>query len=164
MASNTKIWDELYAKVGSLAELKVHVGVLESDGGGDAAEGGDMSIADLAAIHEFGAPAANIPERSFIRATFDNKRDEMDALCTKIAKAIILDRVGVEQGLGLLGVWAVAAIQKTIRDEETVGPEDQALKPATIRRKQRTEGGKVIALIDTSQLIQSLSWSIDGAE
>jgi len=35
---------------------------------------------NYAAVHEFGAPRKNIPERSFLRKTFDEKKDEIERL------------------------------------------------------------------------------------
>ncbi len=34
----------------------------------------------VAAVHEFGAPGKNIPERGYIRPTFDEKKDEVRRL------------------------------------------------------------------------------------
>lgn len=36
----------------------------------------DMTVGDLALIHEFGA--GNVPQRSFIRSTFDENRQDME--------------------------------------------------------------------------------------
>ena len=46
----------------------VNVGILQS-GGASRRHAGGASIVEIAASHEFGAPAAGIPERSFIRRT-----------------------------------------------------------------------------------------------
>ena len=35
---------------------------------------------NYAAVHEFGAPRKNIPERSYLRKTFDEKKDEIERL------------------------------------------------------------------------------------
>ncbi|MHC1623443.1 MAG: phage virion morphogenesis protein [Candidatus Methanospirareceae archaeon] len=38
---------------------------------------------NIAAVHEFGSPKRGIPKRSFIRSTFDEKKDEAEKLIEK---------------------------------------------------------------------------------
>ena len=48
------------------------------------------SKAQIAAHHEFGAPAAGIPERSFIRSTFNEEKDKLETIIAgEIKKKII---------------------------------------------------------------------------
>ena len=125
---------------------RVKIGVL---GGGD--HGPDLTNAELATIHEFGAPRAGIPERSFLRGTFDAKNREWQKFAEKLLKAIAAGRIDADQALGLLGERAVADVRKTIRNGI-----DPPLKAATVRRK-----GSSKPLIDTGRLLQSISWSIE---
>ncbi len=150
-------------------EKRVKVGVL-TDSAYKAAEGAgaEISMLELAAIHEFGSPAANIPERSFIRATINGKRDEVNGAIESIVGDEVKRLFEIEGGatetqadaaakraLGKLGLKLVSMIRDTIRNRETVGPEDQANKPATIVRK-----GSTLPLVDTGQLMQSLNWVV----
>lgn len=138
----------LEEKMKKLAGLEVRVGVF-----GDAnREGSELTNAELAAIHEFGAPRANIPERSHIRRTFDMKQRDWQALAAKLLKGVIIDRFTAEQALGLLGERAVADMRATVR----AGLEPP-LQPATIRRK-----GSSTPLIDTGRYLQSFGWSLSG--
>ncbi len=146
-SSKTDVWDRLYRKVGDLSHYKVKVGVL---GGGAKATGGKISLAQLAAIHEFGAPSVNIPERSFIRGTFKESREKLEHLAERLARGILSDKISVQRALEMLGTWAVAAIQARIR--AGIPP---ALKAATIARK-----GSSIPLIDTGQLLNSISYEV----
>jgi len=125
---------------------RVKIGVL-----GSGYHGPDLTNAELAAIHEFGAPRANIPERSFLRGTFDAKNREWQKFAEKLLKAIAAGRIDADQALGLLGERAVADVRKTIRNG--IAP---PLKAATVRRK-----GSSKPLIDTGRLLQSISWSIE---
>ena len=105
-----------------------------------------ISMLELAAIHEFGSPAAHIPERSFIRATINNKRGEInDAIEMIVVRSMksLLKRPVLHAGdvqeaagkaLGQLGVKVVSMMRATIR--AGIAP---PLKPATIRAK--TVGG-----------------------
>ena len=105
----------------------------------------------IGTVHEFGSPERGIPERSFMRSTFNTKREE---LYEQMEKAIADGFRGVrlDRSLGRIGLGMVAAIQATIRNRETVGPEPQANKPATIARK-----GSDTPLIDTGRLIASIT-------
>lgn len=135
---NNAPWRELLNLVNKTAGLRVHVGVFTG------------TIAAIARIHEFGAPRANIPERSFIRATFRIRRDDLVTVQKKIATGILTRKITEIQAMEILGDWAVAAIQSTIIQ---LGPFIWTpLKPATVARK-----GSSAPLIDTGQLVQSIS-------
>jgi hypothetical protein len=152
-------------------EKRVKVGILNdsqhaNEDGGDE----DISLLELAAIHEFGSPAAGIPERSFIRATINGKRDAVNEAIEEIVglevkKLLEIAPVSEMQAdaaarraLGKLGTKLVSMIRATIRNRQTVGPEDQTLKPETIRRK-----GSSLPLVDTGQLVNGLNYAVvDG--
>lgn len=152
--NDDSVWREIYERIKLLGAEGSHVkvGVLEGSG---AAADGDISIAELAAIHEFGAPNAGIPERSFIRSTFTAKEAELVEITKKLARAVLLGKMTIEKALAVLGEWSAAAIKKTIVDEETTGPEPQALKPATIAAK-----GSSVALVDTSRLLSAVTYKV----
>jgi phage gpG-like protein len=157
-----RIWKELVKKVGRLKDAHVKVGVLASAGGAAMAGDGDITLVELAAIHEFGSPAAGIPERSFIRSTFrrGDVVEAMNKLLTANARAIIGDKMSVSTALERLGAWGSAAVKGTIRERLTEGPEDQSNKPATIARK-----GSSTPLVDHGQLINSITYvKSEGSE
>ncbi len=163
-------WEAIRKAIAGTA-ARVKVGVLhDSRHEADGETAGEISMLELAAIHEFGSPAAGIPERSFIRSTLTAKRDEINTaieelLGTAVKKLLESPNVtesmaesAAKKALGLLGTKVVSMMRATIRDRETTGPEDQALKPATIRRKKSS-----LPLVDTAQLINSLSYEVVGA-
>ena len=152
-----KRWQALRKHVIELAAKKayVKVGVLQDK----PHEGSDLGVLEIACVHEFGSPAAHIPERSFIRSTFHTQEEGLRKVTARAAKAAFDGKIGLGQALGLIGAWGVAAMQRTIRTHATVGPEEQANKPATIAAK-----GSSTPLIDTGALMQSLSWQVVGAE
>lgn len=158
---NDKVFRELRAKIGELAKAKVKIGVLQ---GGDAeveTEHGELSIVELAAIHEFGAPAANIPARSFIRATFDSDEGlaAQGEFMAEQAEQIIAGKLAPRTALKRIGAWGAAKVRARIRAKI-----DPPLKPETIRRK--TVDGKKgdVPLVDTSHLINSVSWELEDDE
>lgn len=146
-------WKALLQRVQDWARApgRVRVGVLD-DTPKDAHDGkpGSASLVEVAAIHEFGAPAANIPERSFIRATVDIERDEIQKLQGAVARRVVKDAITARQGLGQIGAKVVAMMRRRIR--AGIAP---PLQPATIERK-----GSSKPLIDTRQLVSSLTWKV----
>lgn len=149
---NDDVWKRILKDVRKLTGMRVHVGVMASKGG-DAPhdEEGGLSLIELAAIHEFGSPAAKIPERSFIRRTFDQKRELAAATCEKAARALIggIDPV---RCLNIIGLWGATEVKKTVTEGEHIPP---PLKPATIAKK-----GSDRPLVDTGRLIASVSWEV----
>lgn len=138
--------DALRKRLEKLDTMELHIGVLGDAGFHDA----EMTNAELAAIHEFGAPRANIPERAHIRGTFDAKQTAWQALAAKLLRGVIQGKLEPEQALGILGEQAVADMRAFVR----AGVEP-ALKPATIRRK-----GSSAPLIDTGRYLQSFAWAL----
>jgi hypothetical protein len=143
-----KIWRELLARVKGIKDAHVKVGFV---GDGAAAPNGGSTNAELAAIHEFGAPRANIPARPFIRPTFDTRRDELVRLQTKLAKDLIAGKIDVTQAMGLLGAWGAGAIKAQVTRNGQFVP----LAVATIRRKNSSK-----PLIDSGQMLASVSWVV----
>jgi phage gpG-like protein len=142
-------WEELKERNREAGKVHVRVGVF----GDEKHEGSeDLTLVELAAIHEFGSPAAGIPERSFIRATINAKHDEIKKLLHGLAKQVVRGEITAERGLNLIGTYIAAEMKKTITQRKTVGPEPQELKQATIDRK-----GSSTPLLDTAQLKNSIT-------
>jgi len=119
-----------YTKVGIMAGSK------ESDGVTD--------LVTVAAANEFGTD--RIPERSFLRATFDEQRETIAAICKAEADAIMVGKKTVETSLPLIGAYAAGQVQAKIHSHP---PPPNA--PATIERK-----GSSGTLVDSGQLAQSV--------
>ena len=149
MTSAVKIndakWRGILARVSAMKRPTVRVGVM-----GDAGDEKGVSLAEIAAFHEFGT--STIPERSFLRSTFYGHAAEgLAKMCAKLSKAILEGKMDETRALGLLGLWAVSEVRKTIR--AGIEPE---LAPATIAAK-----GSSLALVDTGQLINSITWVVE---
>lgn len=172
--ADTKAWEAIRKAI-VRTEKRVKVGIL-TDSAHKAAESekgkAEISMLELAAIHEFGSPEAGIPERSFLRATINGKRQQVNAaiedLVGKEVGALLETPGGpteaqadaaAKRALGKLGLKLVAMIRATIRNRETVGPEDQANAPSTIAKK-----GSTLPLVDTGQLINALDWAVVDKE
>jgi phage gpG-like protein len=151
--SSRKVWEELLRNAKSgLGGKRVKVGVLASHGGNDRHDDDPITMIELAAIHEFGAPAANIPERSFIRRTIEKNRSELVAMSAKLAQQILRGKLEPEAVLKILGEWAVAKVRAEITSGDGIPP---PLKPATIARK-----GSSRPLVDTGRLLGAIAYEI----
>lgn len=136
---------EIVGNAKKLGEAHVRVGVFDGE------------IARIATIHEFGAPGANIPERSFIRSTLTARRGELEALQKRVAKGVATGKLGAQRGHEMLGAWAVRAIKDRIIDGSGFEP----LAWSTLHDKVRR--GKTKILIDTGQLVASISYKVANA-
>lgn len=104
----------------------------------------------VAAVHEFGSPKNNIPERSFIRSAVNENHDEYVRLNKINFVALIKNKITVEIALSRLGEMAKSHMQQKIRKGDFV-----PLKESTIKAK-----GSSAPLIDTGNLIQSITYAL----
>ena len=102
----------------------------------------DLTNVMLAVIHEFGAPGANIPERSWIRSSFDENVRRNNARIQKLIGRIIDGNTSIEQALDLIGLLAQSQMKKKM----------QTGIPPSLKTRSGT------ALIDTGQLLNALQF------
>lgn len=122
---------------------RVAVGVHGQDAGDSGGfTAGEIDNVALAAIHEFGAPGASIPERSFLRAAFDRHVKKYERLLLRGARKIVAGTGTAKQAVALAGEAAVADVMNLIN--AGIAP---ANADATIVAK-----GSSTPLIDTGQL------------
>lgn len=143
-------------------KASVKVGVLSSKGGDEKHPGSDLSMVEIAAIHEFGSPAANIPERSFIRSSFapGSGLHELTEFTKKLGRALYAEKIFLRQALEALGAWGVARVQATM--SKGVPP---PLAPSTLARRAKVQtgaAGRDVPLIDTGRLRQSIAYEVEG--
>lgn len=137
-------WNAMARNVARSPKVSARVGIQGPEAEID--RGGGLTNAGLASIHEFGSPARNIPERSFMRSTFDEKQRVYQKELDRIAGAV-LGGVRLEGEMLLLGEQYRADVIGRIHSN--IPP---PLQPATVDRKQ----GEATALIDTGQMINSI--------
>lgn len=135
-----KIMGSLRAMDGS--EGAVEVGVFE-----DAGVDGDLPLTDLAAIHEYGSADGRIPQRSFLRSTFDENASSIK----KGIEAAILEGIDGEPAQAAsfalrTGEDLVKKIQAKIRG---------GIAPANAESTLRQKNGST-PLIDTGELINAI--------
>lgn len=145
-----RAWRRLQKKIAKGAS-HVKVGILASKGGNERPDG-ELSLVEIAAVHEFGSPAAGIQERSFIRRTFILEKAELIKTQAGLAKQVVTRNLSMNDALEILGQWGAAAVKKTV----TVGNNLPPLKPATVVKK-----GSDRPLVDTGRMIQSVSYEVE---
>lgn len=148
------VWKKLLAKAHELDKSYVKVGVLASKGGGAAHGEDNISLIEIAAIHEFGN--GHVPERSFIRSTFYVRRvNALATMVAKLAKAIVTEGMTPKKALSLLGQWAASEVKETITEIDIPPP----LADSTIMAK-----GSSKPLVDTGQLKNSITYEVVEGE
>lgn len=105
------------------------------------------SVAMVAAIQDFGAPAVGIPPRPFFRNMVRTKSPGWPAAIAKLLRA---NRYDAEKTLGQVGEGIRGQLQQSIRDTN-----EPPLAPATIAAK-----GFDKPLIETAHLINSADYEV----
>ncbi len=127
----------------------IKVGVFERDG--NEPHGDDeLTVIEVAVFNEFGTDT--IPERSFLRAWFDENQDRCRVAVRKMLEAVITGKYTREQAMQLVAQRFVGEIQRKIASG--IPP---ANAPSTISKK-----GSDKPLINTGQLRSAISYEIDG--
>ena len=104
------------------------------------------SVAYVATIQEFGAPAVNIPPRPFMRPTVASQKDKWVKILSNDVPKVAMGKMSAFDALDKVGMQAAADIQTTI--SKVYSP---PLKSATIRAK-----GSAKPLIDTGYMYASV--------
>jgi phage gpG-like protein len=115
--------------------------------GGNSLQG--ITVVEVATFHEFGT--SNVPQRSFLRDTIDEKQRSYMRIAQVLSGEIIDGKRDPIQALNLLGEKIKTDVVQRITDG--IPPE---LAPETIERK-----GSDVPLIDTGQLRQSISYAVE---
>lgn len=142
----------------------VKVGILESAGDHKKKKGSteSLSVADIATIHEYGGVTHrgnvswDIPERSFIRSSMLEKDADLEEKTVKIFDQILDGSLGVKKGLSVLGL----EIQKNFKAKinSNIPP---PLADSTIKAKTRDGKTGEVALVDTGQMRNSISYEVE---
>lgn len=110
-----------------------------------------LSLLEVALVHEFGA--GHVPARSFIRATIDERRADIQKLQLAVAKQVLAGKITAQQGLAQIGAKVAGWMQARI-----VAGIAPPLSPRTLKRK----GKKTTPLILTGQLKSSITFAVEG--
>ena len=117
-------------------------------------------VAYVAAIQEFGNPAGNLPARPFFRNAIAKNKQAFADNSRRGVLAAIEGRIAPEAMLEQLGMMGSSAVQESITDGSY-----EPLKQSTLDTKQskkRTDGVSDKPLIDTAQMLQSVSYAVES--
>lgn len=144
----------LGAMLKRLTSPEVTVGVHSSDGG-QVEEGSSLTVAEIAAIHEFGL---GVPERSWLRAFVDENRDKLSDMLATTARLIAEGKYTQEVAMNRFGLAVVGMVKQRIVDG--IEPE---LAEATKLEKMRVTGGKAkdTPLIRFGQFISAIAHEVN---
>jgi hypothetical protein len=129
---------------------KIQVGIFEAAGAKSYEDA--VTVLEVAIWNEFGTDT--IPERSFIRAWFDENEEKCREAVRRMLVAVLEGKYQPEQALELVAQRFVGEIQK--RMALGIPPPNS---PATVARK-----GSATPLIDTGQLRSSVTYRVYGAK
>ena len=162
--------DEVKKAVNRIKGAAVFVGIATGSKG-DARSDGGPSNHELGFIHEFGSPAANIPERPFLRPGVRKAAPNYIPKLKAAMKAGLRgDGAAMERLLEQAGSIASSAV-KVERATGKFGEMKHAIKPSTLRNRNRSRltkskrenemnGVNVRPLINTGSLRNSIDWYV----
>ena len=174
MASRVVDVDKRYRKIvkaiGGLDDVSAVVGIRQEKGGeryhGEGPPGarhavaGGLTLAEIATVLEFGAPSVGIPERPYLRDTFDLNAARYEEILTlgikEATKPANLEHFDAElrKVIEITAIAAVGDVQEAIATPGAFAPN----APLTIAIK-----GSSVPLIDTGRLRQSIDYEVvDG--
>jgi hypothetical protein len=132
-------------------ESAVFVGFLRSSGIHKSKGKKPMTVAQIAAINEYGTDT--IPERPYFRSTLTRVKTQIEKLMEKISLQVMEGALSRSKGLGVLGEFLKGEIVKTIN--QGVPPPNAA---STIAQKKSSK-----TLIDSGQMKNAIDWEVqDG--
>ena len=99
-------------------------------------------------------PSVTIPERSFIRGSFDNGRKQLAELCEKAIDIIVMDRKTAEEAANYIGERAAQMTRDYIMAGIDPPKSDITMKTAKTDKP----------LYNTGRLYESISYEIDDRE
>ena len=158
---------DLVRELQYLASHQVEIGIFA-----DASRDEAVPMLVIAAANEFGAKIPKrqarfedlddgnpekwiiIPERSYLRAWFDENVDALQATMERLIGQVVEGKISGRAALETIGGYVVTHVQAYMVDLKT--PPNA---PSTIARK-----GSSNPLIDTGQLKDAITWRVVGAK
>jgi hypothetical protein len=160
-----KGWAAMLKRLRDIRGGRVKVGVLASSPKGGKSHAGKstkdaltqggssgVTVAQLAAILEFGTEDGHIPARPAMQTTFDRMHPELVAMGKKLIGAVLDGKMDVRKALGILGAHLANGVKRTITTGAGVPPPNA---PSTIKKK-----GSSKPWVDTARVLNAFSWEV----
>lgn len=133
-----------------VGDVEITVGV-HSDEAGTRHAGSALTVLEIANIHEFGAPAAGIPARSFIRGWFAERQAFIQQTLVSRMRAAVAGKITAQQALDQMVLAFEGDVKRRIA--QRIPP---PLAESTIKRK-----GSSVPLIDSGQLRNAIRAKVE---
>ncbi len=100
-----------------LSGKKIYVGIVGS---------ADSEVLKIAHAHEYGTE--KLPERSFIRASFDADQDKLDGIITGSVEKVLSGAISADAAANAIGAQAAQLVQNFIDDNRVKPKSDYSKK------------------------------------
>lgn len=144
-----KGWNEIVKNLQTLNSLDVFVGIHE---GID--HDGELTAAQVGAIHEFGSKDGRIPQRRWLRAGVDYYAREIGQKYDAVFKASLKPGSNMRRELNRIGLFGAAKVKEYIRK---VG---QSVWPDITDETKLAKGSTKILIGKTGQLIKTVTHTL----
>lgn len=145
---------ELTERLEYLRDKKLEIGVFGEEGD---SYGSGITVLAIARIHEYGldiqmanGKTMTIPRRSFVRAGFDEKKDDIDKQVRAVVDQIIGFEVNPEDGMAVVG-----EVVATLIRQYAIDLQEPHNKESTVEQK-----GSSNPLVDTGLMIDNITYRI----
>ena len=109
-------FERLKSACADLSGKKIYVGIVSS---------ADSEVLKIAHAHEYGTE--KLPERSFIRASFDADQDKLDRIITGSVEKVLSGAISADAAANAIGAQAAQLVQNFI-DDNRVKPKSDFSK------------------------------------
>ena len=141
------IFNKVDQAITEVERLHLQVGWFES-----AKYDENTPVAAVAAQNEYGNAAKNIPPRSFLRTTIEEKTSVWKGLVTRCSKKIIAGTLTGEQMMGLMGEKVAGDIR-----EKIISIYEPPLSPVTIKNRLRQrKDEETVGLLDKPLIFEGI--------
>lgn len=117
----------------------------------------------VAAIQEFGDPSHNIPSRSYMRSTINEKNQEWRESSEKASRLVLEGKISPKDGFSQLVLGAEGDFVEKITTLQNP-PLEQSTIEARMRKRadKHTVGNLTKPLVDTGYMLSTLTSTVDG--
>ena len=140
---------KILAEMEALGQKRVKVGI-QNDAGVHA--GGDMSVAAIAYINEYGTRDGRIPPRPAHTNAFDDNKTSLNSLVNRLIRGVSEGKLTAQKAAAILGQTHEDNVKQSITNLRS-----PANAPRTIAQK-----GSSNPLIDTGQTRNSVRYVVEG--
>lgn len=147
-------------------DVVIRAGIVDDGKGKEASDvrEGGLTNAEIGLIHEFGDEDNGIPERPFIRPTWQAKRAEWGRFFGERIGDIFRGKLSVWQAFNQTGALMASDIKDRIVGGSPIPPPNSPSVTARKEALNRTVGGVVRTLVDIGSMVGSISWRVMGLD